>query len=319
MAVYTPVTASQLAVFLSGYDIGHATSFKGIAEGVSNSNFLVDTTTGRYFLTLFERNIDPADLPWFLALMTHLADRGLPVPRPVLDSNATALQTLNGKPACLITFLNGVSITEPTPAECHAVGLALGELHTAGQDFTMRRGNSLGPAAWPGLAAQCGDRLGEIDPALPDLVRSGLAASRNWPTDLPMGTIHADLFPDNVLLDGNRVAGMIDFYFACTDLLAYDFAVTHAAWCFSADGGVHYPERAAALAAGYGLSHGLQAAERAALPRLGEGAALRFVLTRAFDWLNTPVDAMVTRKDPMAFARRQAWYAAATADAMLGR
>ena len=319
MAVYTPVTASDLAAFLAGYGLGHATSFKGIAEGVSNSNFLVDTISGRYFLTLFERNIDVADLPWFLALMTHLADKGLPVPRPVRDSGGKVLQTLNDKPACLITFLTGVSVSEPTPAECHAVGKALGQLHTAGADFAARRANSLGPAAWPGLAARCGNRLGEIDPALPALVVNGLAATRNWPAELPTGTIHADLFPDNVLLDGNRVAGMIDFYFACTDLLAYDYAVTHAAWCFSVDGTCHYPERAAALAAGFALSHDLSDAEIAALPRLGEGAALRFVLTRAFDWLNTPSDALVMRKDPMAFARRQAWYAGASPDAMRGR
>lgn len=319
MAVYTSVTASELAAFLAGYDLGPATSFKGIAEGVSNSNYLVDTTTGRYFLTLFERNIDAADLPWFLTLMTHLADKGMPVPRPVPDHGGIALQTLNGKPACLITFLTGVSITEPTPAECHAVGEALGQLHTAGADFMSGRHNSLGPASWPGLAARCGGRLSEIDPALPALVRGGLAASRDWPGNLPTGTIHADLFPDNVLLDGNRVAGMIDFYFACTDIHAYDYAVTHAAWCFSFDGTVHYAARAAALAAGYAQSHGLHAAEIAALPRLGEGAALRFVLTRAFDWLDTPPGALVTRKDPMAFARRQAWYASTSPDAVLGR
>ena len=319
MAVYTPVTANELAAFLTGYDLGHATSFKGIAEGVSNSNFLVDTIAGRFFLTLFERNIDAGDLPWFLALMTHLADKGLPVPRPVLDRNGTALQTLNGKPACLITFLNGVSVSEPTLAECHAVGLALGTLHTAGADFTTRRTNSLGPAAWTALAARCGDRLAEIDPVLPALVHAGIVDSRDWPDHLPAGTIHADLFPDNVLLDGPCVAGMIDFYFACSDLLAYDYAVTHAAWCFSADGHFHYADRAAALAAGYATSHGLIVAEIASLPRLGAGAALRFVLTRAFDWLNTPVDALVTRKDPMAFARRLSWYAGATPDAVLGR
>jgi homoserine kinase type II len=319
VAVYTPVTASQLAGFLSRYDLGHATSFKGIAEGVSNSNFLVDTSVGRYFLTLFERNIDAADLPWFLALMTHLADKGLPVPRPVPDRSGAALQTLNGKPACLITYLSGVSITEPTPAECRAVGAALGHLHSAGADFTAVRANSLGQPAWRAMAERCGAGVAAIDPGLPGLIAAGLAATDDWPQGLPVGTIHADLFPDNVLLDGDTVTGMIDFYFACTDIRAFDYVTTHAAWCFAADGTMHHADRAAALAAGYAESHGLTAPEIAALPRLGEGSALRFVLTRAYDWLNTPADAVVTRKDPMAFARRQAWYAAATPDAVLGR
>ena len=319
MAVYTPVTASELAEFLAGYDIGHATSFKGVAEGVSNSNFLLDTTKGRYFLTLYERNIDIADLPWFLALMTHLADKGLPVPRPVADREGNALQGLNGRAACLIEFVRGVSITEPTPAECHAIGAALGRLHRAGADFAAVRANSLGAAQWRPMAAKCGAGLAEIDPRLPTLVAEGLTATDAWPQGLRTGIIHADLFPDNVLLSGDSVSGMIDFYFACTDTLAYDYAVTHAAWCFSAAGRVHYPERAAALAAGYAETHGLMPEEIAALPRLGEGAALRFVLTRAYDWLNTPTDALVTRKDPMAFARRLEWYASAASDQMLGK
>ncbi|KAB7648512.1 homoserine kinase [Polymorphobacter fuscus] len=319
MAVYTPVTATDLAGFLTRYDCGRATSFKGIAEGVSNSNFLVDTTSGRYVLTLYERNIDANDLPWFLSLMTHLADKGLPVPRPIADRDGHALQTLNGRAACLIAFAQGVSIAEPTPAECHAVGAALGRLHRATADFVAVRANSLGVTAWRPMAAKCGAGLAKIDPALPVLVADALAATDSWPTGLPVGTIHADLFPDNVLLDHGDVTGMIDFYFACTDIRAYDYVVTHAAWCFSAIGTVHYPDRAAALAAGYAETHGLEPAEVAALPRLGEGAALRFVLTRAYDWLHTPPEALVTRKDPMAFARRLAWYARATPDAVLGR
>ncbi len=319
MAVYTPVTASDLAGFLRGYALGEARAITGIEAGVSNSNFRVETEAGRFFLTLFERNIDPADLPWFLALMTHLADKGLPVPRPVADRRGTALQTLNGRPACLITFVQGQSTIEPTPAECRAVGVALGQLHSSSADFGQGRANSLGPPAWTAMAARCGAGLACIDPNLPALVTDALAATSDWPTALPTGTIHADLFTDNVLFDGSRVSAIIDFYFACTDLLAYDFIVTHAAWCFSADGAVHDPERAAALASGYAETHGLAADEIAALPRLGEGAALRFLLTRAWDWLETPADALVTRKDPMAFARRLAWYARATPDAILGR
>jgi homoserine kinase type II len=323
MAVYTPVSAADLAGFLARYDVGTPRSCKGIAEGVENSNFLVDTTGGsgpgaRFILTLYEKRVQAGDLPWFLALMAHLAGKGLAVPRPIADRHGKALQTLNGRLACLIEFVPGVSVTEAEPEDCRAVGAALGAMHNAVADFTAVRGNSLGPAAWPPLAARCAGRLSEIDAELPGIVAAGLAAVADWPQGLPQGTIHADLFPDNVLLLGGRVTGLIDFYFACTDALAYDYAVTHAAWCFSADGRLYLPARAGALAAGYAEARAVGEAELAALPRLGAGAALRFTLTRAFDWLNTPADAMVTRKDPMAFARRLAWYLGATPAAMLG-
>ncbi len=319
MAVFTPVTAADLSAFLERYDIGSATSFKGIAEGVQNSNFLLETTVGRYILTLYEDRVETAALPWFLALTTHLADKHLPVPRPIIDRSGVALQTLNGRPACVIEFVPGVSVTEPDAAQSHAVGMALGQLHGAVTDFHAERENDLGQAYWPAMAARCGDRTGTIDPALSGLIAQGLAATAAWPIELPRATVHTDLFPDNVLMLDGCVTGLIDFYFACTDTRAYDYAVTHAAWCFSGDGTVFHADRAAALAAGYGETHGLTEAEVAALPRLGQGAALRFTLTRAYDWLNTPADALVTRKDPMAFARRIAWYAAATPEKVLGR
>jgi homoserine kinase type II len=318
MAVFTPVTATDLAGFLMRYDVGTAVSFKGIAEGVQNSNFLLETTRARFILTLYENRVDLDDLPWFLALMTHLADKGLPVPRPVTDRDGAALQTLNGRPACMIEFVTGVSVAEPTPEHCHAMGAALGRLHGATAEFARPRPNSLGVAAWPAMADRCAGRLAEIDPALETIIIDALAATRDWPHHLPAGAMHTDLFPDNVLFSGHDISGLIDFYFACTDLRAYDYAVTHAAWCFSAVGGTHYPERARALAAGYAETHGLSAAEVAALPRLGEGAALRFTLTRAYDWINTPAGALVTRKDPMAFGRRLQWYARATPQMVLG-
>ena len=308
MAVYTPVSADDLTAFLAGYDVGAAVSFKGIAEGVENSNFLLETTRGRFILTLYEKRVDAGDLPWFLALMGHLAAKGLPVPGPVVDARGQVLQVLNGRPACLIEFLPGVSVTEATPEAAREVGAALGQMHRALADFTAPRPNALGPAAWSPLAARCNGRLGEIDAGLPDAVARGLAAAAAWPAGLPQSTIHADLFPDTVLMLDGRVTGLIDFYFACTDARAYDVAITHAAWCFSADGRQFFPERAAGLMRGYLAEVELSAAERAALPRLAAGAALRFTLTRAYDWLNTPADALVTRKDPMAFARRLTWY-----------
>ena len=318
MAVYTPVSADDLTAFLAGYDVGAAVSFKGIAEGVENSNFLLETTRGRFILTLYEKRVDAGDLPWFLALMGHLAAKGLPVPGPVVDACGQVLQVLNGRPACLIEFLPGVSVTEAMPEAAREVGAALGQMHLALADFTVPRPNALGPTAWPPLAARCNGRLGEIDAGLPDAVARGLAAATEWPADLPQSTIHADLFPDNVLMLDGRVTGLIDFYFACTDARAYDVAITHAAWCFSADGRQFFPERAAGLMRGYLAEVGLSVAERAALPRLAAGAALRFTLTRAYDWINTPADALVTRKDPMAFARRLTWYLAATPEMMGG-
>ncbi|PZN96064.1 MAG: homoserine kinase [Alphaproteobacteria bacterium] len=319
MAVFTPVTAADLETFLKRYDIGEATSFKGIAEGVQNSNFLLETTRGRYILTLYEDRVETAALPWFLALTTHLADKQLPVPRPIVDRQGVALQRLNDRPACIIEFVPGVSVTDPSVAQSREVGVALGRLHSAVGDFTAERANDLGQSQWRAMAAKCDGRAGSIDPALPALIDTALAATADWPADLPRATVHTDLFPDNVLMLGGRITGLIDFYFACTDLVAYDYMTTHAAWCFSPDGATFHAPRAAALSAGYATGRGLSVAEVAALPLLGQGAALRFVLTRAYDWLNTPADALVTRKDPMAFGRRLAWYAAATPHMVLGR
>ena len=312
MAVYTQVPAEALDAFLARYDVGSLVSAKGIAEGVENSNYLVETTTGRFILTLYEKRVAESDLPYFLALKTHLAGRGLAVPRPIPDRSGQALQTLQGRPACLIEFLPGVSLTEPTPAHCRTAGEALGRMHVAARDFALVRENALGLAGWRRLADACGDRADEVAPGLATTIAEELAfLEANWPAALERATIHADLFPDNVLVRGTAVTGLIDFYFACTDLRAYDLAVMHTSWAFSADGSVHHADRAKALDAGYAASHGLTPDETAALPILCRGACLRFLLTRTYDWLNTPADALVTRKDPLAYRRRLAHYRAA--------
>ncbi len=273
MAVFTPVSAEALADFLTRYDLGQAETFKGIAEGVQNSNFLVDTDRGqRLFLTLYEDRVDADDLPYFLALTTHLADRGLPVPRPIPDRGGRALQMLCGRPACLIEFIPGVSVSSPTPVDTFAAGAAMGAMHLALADFAPVRANEHGPDGWRRLAGLIGEGFGAVAPGLSAVVDDELGAlAARWP-DLPRATIHADLFPDNVLLMSGRVTGLIDFYFACTDIRAYDLAVMHSAWCFSADGRRFAPELAAALVAGYTSTHPLSEAERAALPILCRGA-----------------------------------------------
>ena len=324
MAVYTHVPAEEIDAFLSRYDAGRLVSAKGIAEGVENSNYLLETTgqdgSGhRYILTLYEKRVDEADLPFFMDLLDHLGARGCLVPRFIADRDGQRLQTLSGRPACLIEFLTGISLTEPTPEQARATGAALGELHRAGEGFPLERRNTLDLAGWHDLAARCGEDVDQIAPGLAARVRDELAfLDAHWPADLPRSVIHADLFPDNVLMLGDRVTGLIDFYFSCTDIRAYDLAITHSAWVFSHDGGNFFADRAAALGAGYDLAHGLTDAERAAFPILCRGASLRFLLTRAYDWINTPPDALVTRKDPLAYLRRLDFYTSANPAELFG-
>lgn len=310
MAVYTEVPAEALVRFLGRYETGALLSAKGIAEGVSNSNFLVETASDRFILTLYERRIDFAELPWFIALMEHLADAGLPVPRPIRDRSGQALQQLEGKAACLIQYLPGVSVSRPTAAQARAAGAALARLHLAGADFRQTRENGLGPRWWQATAHELAPRLDEIEPGLAAFVEARLAAIlAAWPTHLPRGTIHADLFPDNVLMLGDQVTGLIDFYFACTGFYAYDLAVLHAAWAFPPAGTAPLSAHDAALFEGYEAVRPLLPAECAAFPLLAQGASLRFLLSRAQDWLAPRTDALVQRKDPLPFARRLAHYA----------
>ena len=312
MAVYTQVPAEQLDAFLTGFDVGRLVSCKGIAEGVENSNYLVETDGGRFILTLYENRVDPADLPWFVALLDHLARAGLPVPRFIADRGGAQLHRLCDRAAALIEFLSGISVTEPTAAQAEATGGALARLHDAVAGFTTERPNTLGPAGWRELADRCGAAaLDGIAPGLATRVSIELAwLADRWPRDLPRSVIHADLFPDNVLMLDDRVSGLIDFYFACTDITAYDIAVTHAAWSFSPDGTDYREAVGAALLHGYRAERALSAEESAAMPVLARGACLRFLLTRAWDWVNTPADALVTRKDPRAFLNRLDHYAA---------
>ncbi len=311
MAVYTLVTAEALAELLTRFDVGHIVSAKGIAEGVENTNYLVDTTMSRFILTLYEKRVDADDLPFFLALLDHLADRGVPVPRAVRDRSGQQLQHVASRPACLIEFLPGVSVSHPTAVQAHATGAALGKMHAALADFGLQRANALGPGAWHHLADRCGPTIDEIQPGLRARIDEELHwLDANWPYDLPRAVVHADLFPDNVLMRGDEVGGLIDFYFACSEVRAWDVAVTHAAWSFDGEGRNFSTEIGDAIIAGYDQSFGLSDAERAAFPALARGACLRFLLTRAWDWLNTPSDALVTRKDPLAFLRRLEHYAA---------
>jgi homoserine kinase type II len=305
MAVYTDVAADELAEFLEAYDIGELLSYKGIAEGVENSNFLLHTTSGYFILTLYEKRVAKNELPFFLGLMTHLASRGIICPEPLRNKSGEALSALAGRPAVIINFLEGIWPRKPNAAHCAGVGQALAKMHLAGRDFAMTRANALSVSGWPALFEAAAARADRVQHGLRDFLRAELDYLEGgvWPTNLPQGVIHADLFPDNVFFLGEKVSGIIDFTFACNDMLAYDVAICLNAWCFESDCSFNVTKARAFLGA-YGRERPLSHAEQDALPLLARGAALRFLLTRLVDFLDVPPGALVRPKDPLEYVRK---------------
>ena len=304
MAVYTDVSDEELADFIASYRVGALTSCKGIAEGVENSNYLVHTEAGRYILTLYEKRVARADLPYFLALMEHLAARGITCPVPVHDRQGRTLRELAGRPAALVTFLDGVSVRRPNIGQCALLGEGLARFHLAGENFSMQRANSLSLSGWVPLFAAIGSGADQIIPGLGAEIERELGhLTQHWPADLPQGVIHADLFPDNVFFLGPRLSGLIDFYFACNDMLAYDIAVCLNAWCFETDASFNVTKARALLQAYEGV-RALSPSELDAMPTLARGAALRFLLTRTYDRLNIDEGALVKPKDPSEYLRK---------------
>jgi len=304
MAVYTEVDDDELNAFVARYDIGKLLSCKGIAEGVENSNFLLRTEKNNYILTLYEKRVNPDDLPFFLGLMDHLASKGIECPTPIHDRAGAALSRLAGRPAAMVSFLDGVSVRRPMPRHCAEVGEALAAFHLAGQDFAIRRANALNVHGWRPLYEASAARADEVASGLrEELARELDMLETQWPDDLPSGVIHADLFPDNVFFIGERLSGLIDFYFACNDAFAYDLGICLNAWCFEGDGAFNIT-KARALLQAYAAKRPLTKDEFDALPLLARGSAMRFLLTRLYDWLNTPVGALVKPKNPIEYLRR---------------
>jgi homoserine kinase type II len=304
MAVYTDVSADDLARFIGRYNIGELLSYKGIAEGVENSNFLVHTSAGNFILTLYEKRVAEADLPFFLGLMEHLAARGLTCPQPVKNREGGMLGVVAGRPAAIVTFLDGLWIRKPNAGHCASVGEALARLHIAGADFPILRPNALSVEGWRPLFEHAGARGDSVRPGLCDEIVNELdMLEKNWPRDLPSGVIHADLFPDNVFFLGDKLSGLIDFYFACNDMFAYDVAICLNAWCFEPDHSYNVTKGRALLKA-YEKVRPVSVAEHAALPVLARGASMRFLLTRLVDWLAVPDGALVKPKDPLEYFRK---------------
>ncbi len=318
MAVYTEVSQEDLAIFLGQYDIGRALSYKGIAEGVENSNYLLQTDKGRYILTLYEKRVEVKDLPFFLGFMDHLAQKNLKCPVPVHARDGVALKRLSGRPAAIISFLDGMCINRPNEKHCEQVGFNLARLHMAGRDYTGVRANNLGPDQWRPLFDQCAARADEVTPGLKQIIAEELDyLTQNWPGGLSQGIIHADLFPDNVFFIDDMCSGLIDFYFACNDALAYDLAICINAWCFERSGEFN-ATKARKLTQGYMSQNPLPGKDIEALPNLCRGASLRFLLTRLYDWLNQVDGALVKPKNPNEYLERLRFHQKASSSASYG-
>lgn len=318
MAVYTFVSDGELKDFLSRYGVGELMSYKGIAEGVENTNYIVHTTSGQFILTLYEKRVSHDDLPFFLGLMEHLAKLGVNCPTPLRDRNGANLGKLSGRVAVLVSFLEGFCVARPGLEHCMQMGTALAKFHLAGQGFKLERENTLGVGAWRPLFESFESDAGKILSDLPELVSRNLDfLESNWPGDLPSGVIHADLFPDNVFFLDDKLSGLIDFYFACNDALAFDIAICLNAWCFEHDCTFNVA-KARALLRGYELVRPLSKAEREAMPVLARGGAVRFLLTRCYDWLNTPSNAVVSPHDPNDFVKRLRFLETVTSISALG-
>lgn len=319
MAVYTDITDEELNALLSDFDLGAPVSFKGIAEGVENSNFLLETEAGKFILTVYEKRVREDELPFFLGLTRWLAQHGYPSATPMIDKAGEALKRVRGKPCAIFSFLPGLSVRRPSAAHCREAGEGLARLHLAADGFAMTRANDLGQAAWAPMFEGLKTQADGLKPGLAAVIDADLARiAAAWPKDLPSGVIHADYFPDNVFFHpGGKFAGTIDFYFACNDALAYDIAVALNAWCFEADGSFNITS-ARAMLAGYEAHRPLSAAERAALPVLAHGAAMRFFLTRLHDWHATPAGALVRPKDPLEYERKLAVHRSAPDLVLLG-
>ncbi len=309
MAVYTQLETGDIAGFLAQYDVGKLESFEGIAEGVSNTNYLVRTTRNPFILTLFEARVDIADLPYFTTLMQWWHARGIVCPKPIAMQNGRILSALKERPALMVSFLEGSGVTKITTEHMLQLGKLAADMHLAGMEYPNTRPNALSVSGWESLIDKISARADDITPGLTRLLSEEFNyLSEHWPQELPRGPIHADLFPDNVFFHkafGKPpvLSGVIDFYFACNDAWAYDLAICVNAWCFD-DRYRFVPERAQALMHAYTEIRPLTPEEETAFPLLLRGAALRFLCTRSYDWLNRKEGALVNLKDPLEYVAK---------------
>ncbi|WP_455477308.1 homoserine kinase [Bartonella sp. B41] len=318
MAVYTKIGRDDLEFFLKRYSIGFLLSYQGIEEGIENSNFIIHTTEGKFILTLYEKRILEDDLPFFCSLMQHFGKQGISCPQPVIQNDGMIIGELAGRPAAVITFLEGEWVHQPDVHHCCEVGSGLAKLHLAGQSFGFSRKNTLSIFDWRPLWKSCQTKEDPLLKAFGEKIDTELAfLEENWPSNLPTGIIHADLFNDNVFFLNHRLSGIIDFYFSCNDFLAYDLAICLSAWCFE-HGHSYNVIKARMLLENYQKIRPLSSLELNATILLARGAALRFLLTRLYDYFNTPVNSFVMKKDPWEYWHKLCFFSNVSSLSELG-
>ena len=307
MAVYTKLSEEKLKKFFSKYSLGNLLNYKGIEEGIENTNYFIQTEKGKFILTVYEKRVDEKDLPFFISLMRNLFDNNFPSPEPIINNNGNYISEIAGKKAAVVSFLEGRSKKNLNPSDCFDVGVSTAKLHLITKNLTQKRENKLSVDSWKKIYNKVKKDCSKIHPKLTDVIEKNLLEiEKKWPKNIPSGIIHADLFPDNVFFKNNKLSGIIDYYFSCYDFYSFEIAICLNALCFEGknENLSFNVTKAKKFIDGYSTIRKLEKAEKESLKILCQGAALRFLLTRVFDYLNLTEGAIVKIKDPVEYLKR---------------
>jgi len=307
MAVYTKLSEAELKEFFSKYNLGKLLNYKGIKEGIENTNYFTETEKGKFILTIYEKRVEEKDLPFFMSLMRNLYDKNFPSPEPIINRNGSYISEILKKKASIVSFIEGKSKTNLDPDDCYQVGIYTAKLHLVTKNLTGKRENKLSVKSWRDLYNKVKNDCSKIQKNLPKIIEKNLSGiEKNWPKDIPAGIIHADLFPDNIFFKNNKLSGIIDYYFSCYDFYAFEIAICLNALCFEGknENLSFNVTKAKKFIDGYSSIKKLTEKEKDSLKILCKGAAIRFLLTRVFDYLNLIEGAIVKIKDPIEYLKR---------------
>ena len=307
MAVYTKLSDKDLKNFFLKYNLGELLNYKGIEEGIENTNYSIKTDVGKFVLTVYEKRVEEKDLPFFMGLMKNLFDANFPSPEPLINKNGNYITEIANKKAAVVTLLDGSVKKNLNPDSCREVGIYAAKLHTITKNLAGKRENKLSINSWRNIYKNIQKDCSKIHPNLDKIIDRNLDEIENkWPKNIPSGIIHADLFPDNIFFKGNKLVGIIDFYFSCYDFYAFEIAICLNALCFEGknENLSFNITKAKKFIEGYSSIRKLNEEEKESLKTLCQGAAIRFLLTRVFDYLNITKGALVKIKDPIEYLKR---------------